>query len=125
MKENSDDTNPTDGAEKTADNEGNEVDKVDENVKENVADETKTDNVESEDAKKEENVETKEENADQEVKNDNKNSEEKEEIDIDLNDPEVEDAAIKIQAGFKNYKKRQSMKGEAEKEQENTTEDKE
>lgn len=31
---------------------------------------------------------------------------EEEEIDIDLNDPEVEKAALKIQAGFKGFKDR-------------------
>lgn len=36
--------------------------------------------------------------------------EEEEEIDIDLTDPEVEKAAVKIQAGFKGFKSRQAMK---------------
>lgn len=34
--------------------------------------------------------------------------EDEEEIDIDLNDPEVEKAAVKIQAGFKNFKNRKA-----------------
>ena len=36
--------------------------------------------------------------------------EEEEEIDIDLTDPEVEKAAVKIQAGFKGFKARQEVK---------------
>ena len=35
--------------------------------------------------------------------------EEEEEIDIDLNDPAVEDAAIKIQAQFKGFKARKEI----------------
>ena len=35
---------------------------------------------------------------------------EAEEIDIDLNDPEVEQAAIKIQAGFKGMRDRQAVR---------------
>ena len=35
---------------------------------------------------------------------------EEEEVDIDLNDPEVEAAAVKIQAGFKGFKARQEIK---------------
>jgi len=31
-------------------------------------------------------------------------------VDIDLNDPEVEKAATKIQAGFKGYMKRKELK---------------
>jgi len=33
-----------------------------------------------------------------------------EEVDIDLNDPEVETAALKIQAGFKGMKTRRELK---------------
>lgn len=36
--------------------------------------------------------------------------EEEEEVDIDLNDPDVEKAAVKIQAGFKGFKARQEIK---------------
>lgn len=43
-----------------------------------------------------------------ESKGDNK--EEEEEVDIDLNDPDVEKAAVKIQAGFKGFKARQEIK---------------
>lgn len=32
-----------------------------------------------------------------------------EEIDIDLNDPAVKDAAVKIQAGFKGFKTRKAL----------------
>lgn len=32
-----------------------------------------------------------------------------EEVDIDLNDPDVEQAALKIQAGFKGYKTRKEF----------------
>ena len=35
--------------------------------------------------------------------------EEEEEVDIDLTDPDVENAAIKIQAGFKGYKTRKEV----------------
>jgi len=35
---------------------------------------------------------------------------EEEEVDIDLTDPEVEKAAVKIQAGFKGFKARQEIK---------------
>lgn len=40
---------------------------------------------------------------------------EEEEVDIDLNDPEVEKAPTKIQAGFKGYKTRKEMQKEEEK----------
>ena len=39
---------------------------------------------------------------------------EEEEVDIDLNDPEVEKAAIKIQSGFKGYKVRRELKDKTE-----------
>ena len=37
---------------------------------------------------------------------------EEEEIDIDLNDPEVEKAVNKIQAGFRDFKARKQVKAE-------------
>lgn len=39
---------------------------------------------------------------------------EEEEIDIDLNDPEVEKAATKIQAGFRGHKTRKEMQSKTE-----------
>lgn len=65
-----------------------------------------------------------------EEKKTEESSEEK--VDIDLNDPEVEKAATKIQAGFKGFKTRQEIKskkesgtnvkeGDAEKSEENPT----
>ena len=42
-----------------------------------------------------------------------------EEIDIDLNDPEVEKAATKIQAGFKGLKARQELKAKKSEENQN------
>lgn len=54
------------------------------------------------------NTETKEE------VNEESTAEKTEEVDIDLNDPEVEKAATKIQAGFKGFKTRQDMKAKAE-----------
>ncbi|XP_077985982.1 uncharacterized protein LOC144440474 isoform X15 [Glandiceps talaboti] len=47
---------------------------------------------------------------------------EEEEIDIDLNDPEVEKAAVKIQAGFKGLKARKSVKEMKEQSGEKTEE---
>ncbi|XP_071842093.1 uncharacterized protein [Apostichopus japonicus] len=41
-------------------------------------------------------------------------AEEEEEVDIDLTDPEVEQAALKIQAGFKGFKARKELKGKAD-----------
>lgn len=38
------------------------------------------------------------------------NKDQEEEVDIDLNDPDVEKAAVKIQAGFKGFKARQEIK---------------
>ncbi|XP_046543955.1 triadin-like isoform X2 [Haliotis rubra] len=60
--------------------------------------------------------------ASQEVK-----AEEEEEVDIDLNDPDVEKAAIKIQAGFKGFKARKEVQEvkpkDSEQPQEKTEED--
>ena len=42
-----------------------------------------------------------------------------EEVDIDLNDPEVEKAATKIQAGFKGYKTRKELKDKGDETTEN------
>merc|ERR1712037_187201 len=48
---------------------------------------------------------------------------EEEVIDIDLNDPEVEAAATKIQAGFKGHKTRKEMKAKEVEAAEDATED--
>ncbi|XP_050417285.1 retinitis pigmentosa 1-like 1 protein isoform X4 [Patella vulgata] len=48
------------------------------------------------------------------VEEETKASAEEEEIDIDLNDPEVEKAATKIQASFKGFKTRKEMKSKTE-----------
>ena len=45
-----------------------------------------------------------------------KKKEEEEEVDIDLNDPEVEQAALKIQAGFKGFQARKEIKDKMEQE---------
>lgn len=44
------------------------------------------------------------------AKEEKKGEERKEEVDIDLNDPDVEQAALKIQAGFKGYQARKEVK---------------
>lgn len=49
-----------------------------------------------------------------------KPAESKPEDDIDLNDPEVEKAAVKIQAGFKGFKTRQEIKAKQQSEGEGT-----
>ena len=45
-----------------------------------------------------------------EADTENKHDDNKEEIDIDLNDPDVQQAATKIQAGFKGMKTRKELK---------------
>ncbi|XP_060585653.1 cilia- and flagella-associated protein 251-like isoform X6 [Ruditapes philippinarum] len=59
------------------------------------------------DAKSQETTETTEEKTEEK-------KEEEEKVDIDLNDPEVEKAATKIQAGFKGFKTRQEIKSKKE-----------
>ena len=49
-----------------------------------------------------------------EKKEETKEDEKEEEVDIDLNDPQTEQAAIKIQAGFKGYKTRKQLKEKKE-----------
>ncbi|XP_052060997.1 glutamic acid-rich protein-like isoform X6 [Mytilus californianus] len=65
-----------------------------------------------------------------EVKTEEKKEEkQEEEVDIDLNDPETANAALKIQAGFRGYKTRKELQGQVEegktKESESNTESKE
>lgn len=43
-------------------------------------------------------------------KEDTQKSHGEEEVDIDLTDPDVENAAVKIQAGFKGFKARKEIK---------------
>ena len=79
------------------------------------------------DVQKEEEGEQKQDEVKQEEEKQTEEKQEKtegEEIDIDLNDPEVEKAATKIQAGFKGFKTRQDLaqkkseQGESEKKEE-------
>ena len=72
-------------------------------------------------AQKEENDETQADDKTKEVKEEGKGLDE--EIDIDLNDPEVEAAATKIQAGFKGHKTRKEMNAKKEENIETLTKD--
>ncbi|KAJ8019374.1 Sperm surface protein Sp17 [Holothuria leucospilota] len=63
-------------------------------------------------ADKEEDVTETEEKTEEQVEETEKTSPAEEEIDIDLNDPEVGKAALKIQAGFRGYKDRKNFKND-------------
>ncbi|XP_033758763.1 microtubule-associated protein futsch-like isoform X6 [Pecten maximus] len=88
--------------------------KLDENVSDTPAEKT-TDEKSEEKVEESPSTQTEEQNeqsSQDAPKSDETEKSEPEKIDIDLNDPDVVNAATKIQAGFKGYKTRKDMKGQ-------------